>query len=288
MNASADASKPKVVRTLLPEHEGNQHESDINLPVVFSNSLIRVIPVIQNTNQKVKRSFLKLKDSISISMGQATSRQGKTQPAPPAEPAAQGLSPSLALAAGCYWGTEKFVKKDFEARFPGSIKSCKVGFMSPDENVVIKNPTYRQVCTGTSGHIEVLAVELNEPEKHFEELIRFFFQFHDPTTKNSQGMDRGFQYASWVFCGDDEQFQIAQKVREEVQNLIDAGSLRCFGGKKVTTQLTPLRKFTKAEAAHQQYLMKNPNGYCNHRLRFKQYPQLVKEEVEKATEGQDE
>jgi peptide-methionine (S)-S-oxide reductase len=260
----------------------------MNLPVAFSNSLTHVIPIIQNINQKVKLSFLKLKDSISISMGQATSRQGKgkTQPAPPAEPAAKGLSPSLALAAGCYWGTEKFVKKDFQAKFPGSIKSCKVGFMSPDDNVVIKNPTYKQVCTGTSGHIEVLAVELNEPEKHFEELIRFFFQFHDPTTKNCQGMDRGFQYASWVFCGDDEQFQIAQKVRGEVQTLIDAGALRCFGGKKVTTQLTPLRKFTKAEAAHQQYLMKNPNGYCNHRLRFKQYPQLVKE-VEKVTEGQE-
>jgi peptide-methionine (S)-S-oxide reductase len=279
------------VRTL-PEHEGitTQHdESDMNLPIAFSDSLIHVIPIIQNTNQKVKHSFLKLKDSISISMGQATSRQGKTQPAPPAEAAAKGLSPSLALAAGCYWGTEKFVKKDFQAKFPGSVKSCKVGFMSPDENNVIKNPTYKQVCSGTSGHIEVLAVELNEPEKHFEELIRFFFQFHDPTTKNRQGMDRGFQYASWVFCGDDEQFQIAQKVREEVQSMIDVGALRCFDGKKVTTQLTPLRKFTKAEAAHQRYLTKNPNGYCNHRLRFKQYPQLVKEEeVEKATEGQDE
>jgi peptide-methionine (S)-S-oxide reductase len=260
----------------------------MNQPVAFSNSLIHVIPVIQNINQKVKRTFLKLKDKISISMGQATSRQGKTQPAPPAEPAAKGLSPSLALAAGCYWGTEKYVKKDFQKKFPGSIKSCKVGFMSPHESNLIKNPTYKQVCSGTSGHIEVLAVELNDPEKHFEELIRFFFQFHDPTTKNRQGNDRGFQYASWVFCGDDEQFQIAEKVREELQRMIDVGALRCFDGKNVTTQLTPLRKFTKAEAGHQQYLMKNPNGYCNHRLRFKKYPQLVKEEVEKATEGQDE
>jgi peptide-methionine (S)-S-oxide reductase len=281
----SDASK--IVRTL-PEHASkHQHESGMNLPIAFSNSLTDVIPVIQNINQKVKRSFFKLKDRFSISMGQAISRQGKTQPAPPAEQAAKGLSPSLALAAGCYWGTEKYVKKDFQAKFPGSIKSCKVGFMSPDENNTIKNPTYKQVCTGASGHIEVLAVELYEPEKHFEELIRFFFQFHDSTTKNRQGMDRGFQYASWVFCGDDEQFQIAQKVRAEVQSMIDAGALRCFDGKKVTTQLTPLRKFNKAEAAHQQYLTKNPNGYCNHRLRFKEYPQLVKEEVEKATEGQD-
>jgi peptide-methionine (S)-S-oxide reductase len=258
----------------------------MNLPVAFNDSLINVIPIIQSINQKVKRKLLKLKDKISISMGQATSRQGKTQPAPPAEPAAQGLSPCLALAAGCYWGTEKYVKKDFQEKFPGSIKSCQVGFMSPLESNRIKNPTYQQVCSGTSGHIEVLAVVLNDPEKHFEELIRFFFQFHDPTTKNRQGNDRGFQYASWIFCGDDEQLQIAQKVRDDVQSLIDVGALRCFGGKKVTTQVTPLRTFSLAELGHQEYLMKNPNGYCNHRLRFKQYPQL-QEEVEIATEGQD-
>jgi hypothetical protein len=77
----------------------------------------------------------------------------------------------------CYWGTEKYVVKDFQKRFPDSIKSAAVGFMSPDPNAM-KDPSYRQVCSGSTGHVEVLQVELNDPDKHFEELIKFFFMFH--------------------------------------------------------------------------------------------------------------
>jgi peptide-methionine (S)-S-oxide reductase len=241
-----------------------------------------VLPFIQSIESVRKPENLEIQRPNNSSMGCTTSKQAETQDAPPAEMAGEGLSPSLALAAGCYWGTEKFVKKDFQKRFPGSIKSAKVGFMSPNDNNTVKNPTYQQVCTGKSGHIEVLAVELNEPEKHFEELIRFFFQFHDPTTKNSQGNDRGFQYSSWIFCKDDKQIKIAEKVRDDVQMLIDEGALRCFGGKKVSTQVTPLKMFTKAEKEHQDYLEKNPNGYCNHRIRFKMYPML--KEAEKVAE----
>ena len=208
----------------------------------------------------------------------------KTRPAAPASKAKEGLSNQVALGAGCYWGTEKYVWKNFQDKFPKSIKSVKVGFMSPFDSNLIRNPTYEQVCTGSSGHVEVLMVELNDPENHFEELIRFFFQFHDPTTKNRQGNDRGFQYASFVFCGDEEQRLIAEKVREELQALLDAGALqRAYDGNSVTTLMTPLKKFTPAHAAHQRYLEKNPNGYCNHRIRFKMWPELVNEPTE--TEG---
>ena len=207
----------------------------------------------------------------------------KTRPAGPAAEAEQGLSNQVALGAGCYWGTEKYVTKNFQEKFPGSIKSAKVGFMSPFDSPSMKNPSYQQVCTGQSGHVEVLMVELNEPEKHFEELTRFFFQFHDPTTKNRQGNDVGFQYASFVFCGDEEQSKIAQRVRDEVQGLIDAGALRVYASNSVTTLVTPLKKFTAAHAAHQRYLEKHPNGYCNHRMRFKQWPELVNQ-VKSTTE----
>ena len=97
------------------------------------------------------------------------------------------LSHSLVLRciAGCYWGTEKFIVKDFQKKFPGSISKASVGFMSPDKDAM-ENPSYRQVCSGTTGHVEVLYVELDDPEKTFEPLVRFFFQFHDPTTKNKQ------------------------------------------------------------------------------------------------------
>ncbi|KAL7579628.1 hypothetical protein ACA910_007991 [Epithemia clementina (nom. ined.)] len=199
----------------------------------------------------------------------------KTRPAAPAPVAKEGLSNKVALGAGCYWGTEKYVRQNFQEKFPGSIKSAKVGFMSPFDNSTIKNPTYEQVCSGQSGHVEVLMVELNEPEKHFEELIRFFFQFHDPTTKNRQGNDVGFQYASFIFCGDEEQYNIAKKVKDELQQLLNAGALRAYARDEVTTYITPIHKFTAAHAAHQRYLENNPNGYCNHRMRFKMWPELV-------------
>jgi hypothetical protein len=82
-------------------------------------------------------------------------------------------------------GTETYVRVDF---------GTTVGFMSPDPDAMV-NPSYRQVCSGSTGHVEVLYVELNKPDEDFEHIIRFFFQFHDPITKNRQGNDAGTQYA---------------------------------------------------------------------------------------------
>jgi peptide-methionine (S)-S-oxide reductase len=109
------------------------------------------------------------------------------------------ISSTLALGAGCYWGTEKFVVTDFQKLFPGSIGEAKVGFMSPDRDAK-KNPDYREVCSGTTSHVEVLNIVLNNPTPElFEELMKFFFMFHDPTTKNRQGDDAGTQYASEIY-----------------------------------------------------------------------------------------
>jgi peptide-methionine (S)-S-oxide reductase len=141
-----------------------------------------------------------------------------------------------------------------------------------ETNPQYRDPSYEQVCTGQTGHIEVLFIELNEPEKHFEELIRFFFQFHDPTTSNRQGNDRGLQYASWIFCADDTQAQIAKKTRDELQKAIDQDLIKCFTGRTITTQISPIQHFTKAQESHQMYLSKNPGGYCNHRMRFYDWP----------------
>ena len=146
--------------------------------------------------------------------------------------------------------------------------------MSPLKVPRIKNPTYEQVCSGTSGHVEVLYVELNEPQKHFEELCRFFFTFHDPTLKDRQGNDRGFQYSSWIFCADDEQLKIANKVKMELQGAIELRAVTAFQGRKVETQIGPLHEFTEALAEHQEYLFKHPNGYCNHRIRMKEWYEL--------------
>jgi|EP00979_Chaetoceros_neogracilis_P013861 peptide-methionine (S)-S-oxide reductase len=182
-----------------------------------------------------------------------------------------GISSIVSLGAGCYWGTEKYIKRDFQARFPDSIKQTAVGFMSPDKDHP-KNPSYRQVCTGTSGHVEVLNVELNDPVTHFEELIKFFFLFHDPTTANRQGNDVGSQYSSAIFVEDEEQRQIVNKVISDLQSALDDGKVTAYHGKKVSTNVHDSTEFYPAHEEHQEYLMKNPNGYCNHYMRIKKWP----------------
>lgn len=173
----------------------------------------------------------------------------------------------VSLGAGCYWGTEKFIKKDFNKMIPGSIKSGEVGFMNPSLTAP-PNPTYRQVCSGSTGYVEVYDCEFDGKEQTFEKLIRHFFSFHDPTTLNRQGNDAGTQYSSVIFCYDDKQAEIANKVKNEVQELINAGKIRNFQNKQITTAVVPATKFYKAQDDHQQYLEKNPWGYCNHAYRF--------------------
>jgi len=149
--------------------------------------------------------------------------------------------------------------------------------MSPTPDKALNNPTYRQVCSGTSGHIEVLDIELTSNENTqtvFEELCKFFMQFHDPTTKNRQGNDTGFQYASVIFTSDDSQTQIAQKILNETQALMDQGKITSYADKHVQTFLAKYNTFYPAHDEHQDYLMKNPSGYCNHYYRFKTWPVL--------------
>jgi peptide-methionine (S)-S-oxide reductase len=180
-----------------------------------------------------------------------------------------GMSTTVSLGAGCYWGTEKYVKIDFQKKFPGSIKSARVGFMSPEKDHP-EDPSYRQVCTGSTGHVEVLHVELNDPA-NFEDLIKFFFLFHDPTTMNRQGNDTGTQYASAIFVNDEQQKQIVEKVISDLQDYINANKSP-YTSKQIATQIHEATKFYAAEEYHQEYLMKNPSGYCNHRMRFKDWP----------------
>lgn len=184
------------------------------------------------------------------------------------------IASTLALGAGCYWGTEKYIVKDFQETFPGAIKDAKVGFMSPDKDAM-KNPSYRQVCSGSTGHVEVLMVELNTatPEL-FESLIQFFFTFHDPTTLNRQGNDTGSQYASIIFCSDSKQKEIANKVKEELQAAMDSGKVTAYQSSRITTGIVDYNEFYPAHEEHQEYLFKNPTGYCNHRYRFRDWPEL--------------
>ena len=96
----------------------------------------------------------------------------------------------------------------------------------------------------------------------------------DPTTMNRQGNDVGTQYASWIFCSDEQQLHIATKVREELEALVHTGKVR-YAGSTIHTQIGLLKDYYPAHDGHQQYLMKNPHGYCNHRFRFKEWPSTV-------------
>jgi peptide-methionine (S)-S-oxide reductase len=141
------------------------------------------------------------------------------------------------------------------------------------ESKLESHPT--QPSGAASDHIEVLLVELKEPELHFKELIRFFFQFHDPTTKHRQGNDVGFAYTSWIFCANDAQMAMATQVKDELQTAITLRLVRCYEEKEISTQITPLTDFTAAPSEHQGYLDKHPNGYCNHQIYLKQWVDVV-------------
>jgi len=157
--------------------------------------------------------------------------------------------------------------------------------MNPSSNPGNSMPTYKEVCSSRTGYVEVLRVELSD-NKYFENLIRFFFGIHDPTTKNRQGADRGSQYASFIFCSDREQMDIAERVKKEVQDLIDAGIVRCFAGRTVQTQIVMTTKFVVAGKKHQDYLLKNPTGYCNHFIRQRdRAPPRISRQIKLRTPG---
>ena len=125
---------------------------------------------------------------------------------------------------------------------------------------------------GATSHIEVLNLKYDKSKISYEDLVRYFFTFHDPTTWNRQGNDKGTQYASTIFYHSEEQRQIAECVIDELQQVIYQKRLppsARFMGFKVTTALLCSTQFYPAHEKHQEYLLKNPNGYCNHRIRFR-------------------
>ena len=120
-------------------------------------------------------------------------------------------------------------------------------------------------------------LEFQGGEEYYEAMVRFFFQFHDPTTVNKQGNDAGTQYASVIYCYDQLQFDVATKVKDELQHLILNKCIpeKCYKESTVTTDIRMVdSEFVPAHEAHQDYLMKNPRGYCNHRMYLKEWPKM--------------
>ena len=141
------------------------------------------------------------------------------------------------LALGCFWGPEqKFGKID------GIIKT-EVGYCGGNTS----ETTYKDVCTGETNHAEVVKLEYDEKVITYQDIIRYFFEFHDPTTLNSQGFDFGTQYRSEIFYLNDGQKIIAQKIIEDVNKKLNG---------KVVTKLSILKNYCVAEEYHQKYLDK--------------------------------
>ncbi len=148
---------------------------------------------------------------------------------------------------GCFWGAER---KFWEA--PG-VFSTAVGYAGG----YTPNPTYKEVCSGMTGHTEVVLVVFDPRATSYDALLKIFWENHDPTQGMRQGNDVGTQYRSAIYCFPPEQQRAAEASREIFQERLTAA-----GHGRITTEITPAPPFYYAEDYHQQYLAKNPDGYC--------------------------
>jgi peptide-methionine (S)-S-oxide reductase len=156
-------------------------------------------------------------------------------------------SGSIILGAGCFWGVERKFWS-----LPG-VQMTSVGYAGGHA----ADPTYEAVCSGSTGHTEVVKIQFDSSTLSLKELLKIFWECHDPTQGNRQGNDIGTQYRSACFCENEDDLEIAQKTFQQYQeNLLGAG----YGN--ITTEMKVLQEYYLAEEYHQQYLDKNPNGYC--------------------------
>jgi peptide-methionine (S)-S-oxide reductase len=148
---------------------------------------------------------------------------------------------------GCFWGAERKFWKT-----PGVV-STAVGYAGG----FTPNPTYEEVCSGRTGHAEVVRVVFDPSRVSYEELLRIFWEAHDPTQGMRQGNDAGTQYRSAIYTYGDEQARAAAASRDAYQQALAAA-----GRGAITTEIAPAPELYYAEDYHQQYLAKNPGGYC--------------------------
>jgi peptide-methionine (S)-S-oxide reductase len=150
---------------------------------------------------------------------------------------------------GCFWGAERIFWQ-----LPG-VYSTAAGY----QGGYTPNPTYEETCTGLTGHTEAVQVVFDPTKIAYEDLLKAFWENHDPTQGNRQGNDTGSQYRSAIYTTTEEQLVAALASREAFDPIVQA-----TGRQPITTEITRAGEFFYAEDYHQQYLDKNPGGYCNH------------------------
>lgn len=150
------------------------------------------------------------------------------------------------FGAGCFWGVEvRFREVD-------GVLDAAVGYMGGHTD----NPTYKEVCTGTTGHAEVVEVDFDPDQVSYAELLEVFFGSHNPTTKNRQGPDVGTQYRSVIFTRGERQSELAGQA-------VEAANASGRWSQPVVTEVVEAGPFWRAEEYHQQYLAKNENAFCH-------------------------
>jgi len=161
-------------------------------------------------------------------------------------PFPEGMALAL-FGMGCFWGAER--------RFwqLSGVYSTAVGYAAG----FTPNPTYEEVCSGMTGHNEVVRVVYDPVAIDYSELLRNFWEAHNPTQGMRQGNDRGTQYRSGIYCYGSEQLAAAEASKVHYQSVLSAN-----GVEQITTEIIEAPEFYYAESYHQQYLARNPNGYC--------------------------
>ena len=167
---------------------------------------------------------------------------------PIAPPFPEGLEQAV-FGMGCFWGAERLFRQ------ADGVWTTAVGYAGG----YTRNPTYEEVCSGSTGHTEAVLVVYDPARIGYEELLRIFWEGHDPTHGMRQGNDVGTQYRSAVYFANDRQRAAAEASRAMYQE-----RLRDSGHGEITTEIAAAGPFYYAEDYHQQYLAKNPNGYCGH------------------------
>jgi peptide-methionine (S)-S-oxide reductase len=199
--------------------------------------------------------FLFTKPSTMVSAAEALPGRDETMPvparhevldAPIAPPFPDGLEQAV-VGMGCFWGAERIF---WQA--PG-VYTTAVGYAGG----FTKNPTYEEVCSGRTGHTEAVLVVFDPQQTSYEEILRLFWENHDPTQGMRQGNDQGTQYRSAIYTANDAQRAAAESSRTMFQ-----GELARAGYGEISTEIADAGPFYYAEAYHQQYLAKNPMGYC--------------------------
>lgn len=150
------------------------------------------------------------------------------------------------FAAGCFWGIEHAFRQ-----VPG-VADAISGYAGGHTD----DPTYRDVCSGTTGHAETVRVSYDPAQVSYESLVRTFFTLHDPTQVNRQGPDVGTQYRSAIFYATDEERAVAERVRDELAP--------AYAPASIATEITPLANFYPAEEYHQRYIEKHPGRAACH------------------------